>query len=265
MVEPTSGVERIAAAFNSASGSAALMPYMMACFPGLDESVAVGRAYVDGGADIIELGIPYSDPLADGPVIQAAGQRALAAGATVSGSLDVAARLAPSLPLVVMCYANPVMAYGPQRFVQQLAKSGVAGLLVPDQPTDESGDLLAICDSVGVALVPLVAPTTSDERLELICPQARGFIYTVSVTGVTGERGELPTGLGAMVERIRSHTELPVAVGFGVSSPQQARSVAAIADGVIVGSRLVREVAKSESGEAAGRGGQLVAEIAAAL
>jgi tryptophan synthase alpha chain len=238
---------RIEAAFGESRGRAALMPYLMGGFPSLEASLEVGRVYARH-ADLVEVGVPFSDPLADGPAIQAAGQRALAAGATLERVLDeVAAPLASTLPVVVMCYANPIFARGFEAVVDALSGHGVAGLIVPDMPAIEATELRAVCDERGIALVPLVAPTTGDAALERIGAQARGFTYVVSVTGVTGERKDLPPELPAVVERVRAASSVPVAVGFGVGTPAQAAAVGEIADGVIIGSRLVREIAEAPS------------------
>ena len=259
------GAERIAAAFAGSGKRAALMPYLMGGFPDLEGSAAIGAAYADGGADLVELGVPYSDPLADGPVIQAAGSAALAAGATLSGVLAVGERLAQRLPVVVMCYANLVFARGAERFTEDLARHGASGLIVPDLPLEEAPAVLEAADAAGIALVPLVAPTTPDDRLAAIGERARGFLYTVSVTGTTGERASFDEGLSAILERARAATPVPVAVGFGIGTPEQAASAArAGAEGVIVGSRLVREAAAAgPDGPAAIRA--LVGAMAAAL
>ena len=185
------GVDRIAAAFAAAPGRAALMPYLMGGFPDLEASRAIGEAYADGGADLVELGVPFSDPLADGPVIHAAGTQALAAGATVPAVLEVAHALAERVPVILMCYANLVLARGVERFADELAQANLSGLIVPDLPLEEAPAALAACDAAGIALVPLAAPTTPEDRLARIGAQARGFVYTVSVTGTTGERAEL--------------------------------------------------------------------------
>lgn len=253
--------DRIAAAFSGNGKAAALMPYLMGGYPDLAASRAVGLACADAGADLIELGVPYSDPLADGPVIHAAATEALAAGATVDGVLEVCEALAGSLPVVLMVYANVVLAGGGEAFAARAADAGAAGLIVPDLPHDEAGELRAVCDARGLDLVPLVAPTTTDERLKAIGEDARGFVYTVSLTGTTGERGELPEGLEGAVGRVRGSTGLPVAVGFGISTGPQARRVAEVADGVIVGSRIVR--AAGEGGAAAVH--EVVDELAQAL
>ena len=251
----------IAAAFAGHGRRAALMPYLMGGFPDLGASRAVGEACIEAGADLLELGMPFSDPLADGPVIQEAAQRALAAGATTLGVLEVCRALGDRVPVVLMAYANVVLQHGGTAFAARAAAAGAAGLIVPDLPHDEAGELRAACDEAGLALVPLVAPTTPDERLAAIGADARGFVYTVSLAGTTGERAELPPELGAQVERVRAVSSAPVAVGFGIADGAQARAVGDIADGVIVGSRLVR---------AAGEGGaravhEVVAELAGAL
>jgi tryptophan synthase alpha chain len=253
--------DRIASAFASHGKRAALMPYLMGGFPDLDESAAAGEAAAAAGADLIELGIPFSDPLADGPVIHAAATAALAGGATPHGVLRVCERIAERVPVVLMVYANVVEAAGAETFALRAAAAGAAGLIVPDLPTDEAGEVRAACDAEGLALVPLVAPTTTAARVAEIGAGARGFVYTVSVTGITGEREELAPDLVKTVDRVRSSTELPVAVGFGISTGDQARTVSEMADGVIVGSRIVRAAAE---GGAAAVGG-VVEELAAAL
>jgi tryptophan synthase alpha chain len=246
--EVASGAERIAAAFSG--DRPALMPYLMGGFPSLADSLEVGRAYAEY-ADLVELGVPFSDPLADGPAIQEAGQRALEGGATFERVLDeVAAPLAQDVPVVLMCYANPLLARGFRRAVGAMAERGVAGLIVPDMPAAEAGELRQVCDSAGIALVPLVAPTTPPEDVRRIGEAARGFVYVVSVTGVTGERASLPPELPEVVERVRESARVPVAVGFGVGTPEQVGAVGEIADGVIVGSRLVRGLAAADTVEA---------------
>jgi tryptophan synthase alpha chain len=260
----TTGIERLADAFARSGKRAALMPYVMAGFPTLEQSLAIGEACVQGGADVIELGVPYSDPLADGPVIHEAGTRALAAGANVAGVLEVARALAPSVPVVLMCYANMVFAPGVDAFVERLAQTGACGLIVPDLPQGEEAEVLQACELHGIALVALVAPTTTSERLAAIGRRARGFLYTVSVVGITGERRQLSEQLAEVIARAKAATRVPVALGFGISTPQQARQAAdAGADGVIVGTRLVR--AAGESDDPAATVGALVAELAAAL
>jgi tryptophan synthase alpha chain len=245
------GAERIAEAFESARAEgrrAALMPYLMAGYPDLDSSREIARAYVDGGADLIELGIPFSDPLADGPVIHAAGVAALATGVRVDDALGVVRDIADRVPVVVMCYANIILARGLERFADMLLAVGASGLIVPDLPLEEAPATLEALDARGLALVPLVAPTTPDERLGLIGARARGFLYTVSVTGTTGERATNDGGLAGILARARAHTDVPVAVGFGIGTPEQASAAAeAGADGVIIGSRLVRAAGEAQA------------------
>lgn len=258
------GEQRIAAAFAGSGKRAALMPYLMGGYPDVATSLAVGLAYARAGADLVELGIPFSDPIADGPVIQAASTAALRAGTSVADVLGVCAGLAPHLPVVLMTYANLVLARGVEDFAAQAAAAGASGLIVPDLPLEEAPAALAACEAAGIALVPLVAPTTTDERLVRIGERARGFLYTVSVTGTTGERAVLSDTFAAVVARAKAHTSVPVALGFGIATPEQASEAAgAGADGVIVGSRLVREVGEADDPVAAA--GELVAAFAQSL
>jgi tryptophan synthase alpha chain len=258
------GVERIAAAFAGSGKQAALMPYLMGGFPDVEASLAIGEACVRAGADLIELGIPFSDPLADGPVIHAAATRALAAGTTVEDVLGVASALSAQVPVIVMVYANTVLRSGGDVFITRLAQAGVSGLIVPDLPFEEAAAVALAAEQAGLALIALVAPTTPDERLREIGTRARGFIYVVSVTGTTGERGAQAMAAGPLIARAKANTAVPVALGFGISTPDQAAAAAAAgADGVIIGSRLVR--AAGESDDAASEVGRLVGEFAAAL
>jgi tryptophan synthase alpha chain len=250
--------DRIAAAFADDGKSAALMPYLMGGYPSPEVSARAALAAADNGADLLELGIPFSDPLADGPTIHAAGTEALANGVTPLAVLRVCEQVSEAIPVVFMVYANIALADG---FVDRAAAAGACGLIVPDLPHDEAAPLREACDERGLALVPLAAPTTTDERLAEIAADARGFVYTVSLTGTTGERDALPPGLAGTVRRVRAAADVPVAVGFGISTPAHARAVAEVADGVIVGSRVVR--ASGEGGAEAV--GELVAELAEAL
>ena len=263
----TSGVERIAEAFARARADgrrAALMPYMMGGFPDLERSREIGAAYVRGGADLIELGVPFSDPLADGPIIHAAATTALAAGVRLPDVLELCSGLSSEVPVVLMCYANPILARGPDRFLDALRDAGGSGVIVPDLPLEESEQMLSRCDERGLALVPLVAPTTPPERMARIGARARGFLYAVSVTGTTGERASLQADLEQVIARAAAGTEVPVAVGFGISGPAQAAAAAdAGADGVIVGTRLVRVAGEAEEPGSAVEAA--VRELAAAL
>jgi tryptophan synthase alpha chain len=258
------GAEAIAAAFTGNGRRAALMPYMMGGFPDVATSRRIAEAYADGGADLVELGVPFTDPLADGPVIQAAGTAALRAGATTHEVLAIARALSQRVPVVAMVYANLVMARGLDRFADELVLHGVSGLIVPDLPLEESEAVRAACDARGLALVPLVAPTTPDDRMARIGGRARGFVYAVSVTGTTGERAALSDTFADLVARAKAATNVPVALGFGIGTPEQAReAVDAGADGVIVGSRLVRAAAEADDPAAAVHA--LVTQFAAAL
>ncbi len=259
---PDTGLSRIEAAFRDSGKRAALMPYLMGGFPDLEASRRIGEAYADGGADLVELGVPFSDPLADGPAIHAAATAALRAGVRVEGVLGVAEALAARVPVVVMCYANQVLARGVESFVRSLADAGASGLIVPDLPLEEAPPALAACEANGLALVPLVAPTTPPERMARIGAAARGFLYAVSVAGTTGEREQL--ALDAVIGRAKAVTDVPVAVGFGIGAPAQAADAArAGADGVIVGSRLVRAAAEAADPASAVR--PLVEGFASAL
>jgi tryptophan synthase alpha chain len=258
---PAGGAGRIARAFEEHGRGAALMPYAMGGFPDRDESLRVVEACADAGADVVELGVPFSDPLADGPAIHAAATRALTEGATVDGVLGVCASAADRLPVVLMVYANAILARGHEHFCRSAADAGACGLIVPDLPHEGAGELRSACDAHGLALVPLAAPNTSTEALHAIASDARGFVYTVSIAGTTGERQQLPPELRDTVERVRAAADVPVAVGFGISTGAQAQQVAAMADGVIVGSRIVR--AAGEGGADAVR--EIVAELGEAL
>ena len=259
-----SGIERLAAAFAASGKRAALMPYLMGGFPDMATSLAIGEAYADGGADLVELGVPFSDPLADGPVIHAAGVEALRNGATVDRILELGAALAPRMPVVLMSYANIVYARGFEAFAAALRAHDISGLIVPDLPLEEAPELRAACDAEGIALVPLVAPTTPPERLRRIGELARGFVYAVSLVGTTGERGALEAGLEDFLSRAAAASEVPVAVGFGIGTPEQAAAaVDAGAAGVIVGSRLVRAAGEAENPAAEVR--EIVAAMAEAL
>jgi tryptophan synthase alpha chain len=260
----TTGADAIAAAFAGDGRRAALMPYMMGGFPDMETSRRIAEAYADGGADLVELGVPFSDPLADGPVIHAAGTAALRAGATTHEVLAVGQALAERVPVVVMVYANLVLARGLERFADDLVAHGLSGLIVPDLPLEESDAVRAACDACGLALVPLVAPTTPQERMARIGASARGFVYAVSVAGTTGERIAPADAYEDIVTRAKASTEVPVALGFGIGTPEQAREAAdAGADGVIVGSRLVRAAAEARDAPAAVH--DLVAQFARAL
>lgn len=248
------GTERLAAAFAAArdENRAALMPYMMAGYPDLETSLAVAAAYVESGADLIELGVPFSDPLADGPTIHAAATAALAGGATLETALEVCESVAARVPVVLMAYANMVLAHGgADEFARRAAAAGAAGAIVPDMPLEEAAEVREALAAEGLAPVPLLAPTTPERRRAEICAVARGFVYVVSTVGTTGEREALPPGLAELVAATKEEAEVPVAVGFGIGTAAQAAQVGRLADGVIVGSRLVRAAGEAGSAEGA--------------
>lgn len=239
------GIERIGAAFARAREErrAALMPYHAMGYPSRTLTLELVAELAAAGADLFEIGIPHSDPLADGPVIQSATQRALEQGTSLPDCLAMVAELrrrGVQQPFCAMSYTNPLLAYGLERFVRDAAAAGIDGLIVPDLPPEEAGELEAAARSAGLATVYMLAPTSTEARIRLVAQHAAGFIYLVSVTGITGARTELPPDLAAFVQRVRRATDLPLAVGFGIGTGAQAAAVADIADGVIVGSALVR-------------------------
>jgi tryptophan synthase alpha chain len=241
------GDDRIAAAFDRcrAAGEAALVTYVMAGDPDRTTSAAMALACVEGGADVLELGIPFSDPIADGPTIQHAAERALRAGTTTRDVLAVAAavRARSGVPIALMGYLNPILAHGPERFAADCARAGVDALIVPDLLPDEADELARTFGAHGVRTVFLLAPTSGDERIAAAARAATGFLYFVSVTGVTGARRPVAEEIGPRVQRIRERSPVPVVVGFGVSSPETARALAPLADGVVVGSAIVERIA----------------------
>jgi len=239
-----SGLEHIAAAFAAARAEerAALMPYFTLGYPDPATSLHVVEAIAQAGADLIELGVPFSDPLADGPTIQRSTQAALEQGMNVARCLEIAAQLRArgvAQPLMLMGYVNPILAFGVERFVTQAAAAGADGLIVPDLPPEEAAQIEAACQKHNRALVYLLAPTSPQERVARLAARTTGFLYLVSLAGVTGARDSLPPGLEAFVQRTREAAHTPLAVGFGISTPEQARAVGDLAEGVIVGSALI--------------------------
>lgn len=236
----------IAAAFSKAKarGEGALVAYAMAGDPDLPRSVDVFAALVEGGADILEIGVAFSDPIADGPVIQSASERALKAGSTLQKVLDevvpAVRKRCPDTPLVVMTYINIIMALGEERYAKLARERGISGTILPDLPPEESVGLRRTFDAAGIDLIPLCAPTTPPARAEAIAKDARGFVYCVSVAGVTGMRADLPKDLSSRLELVRRASPVPVVAGFGIATAEQARVIGAHADGVVVGSALVR-------------------------
>ncbi len=255
------GLPAIAAMFAAAkaAGRAAFLPYFPIGYPDYESSLAAILALADAGADGFEIGVPFSDPLADGPTIQAATQVALEQGTTVRRCLEAVRSLRArgvTQPMLLMSYLNPLLAYGPERFVSDAQAAGADGLIVPDLPPEEAGLFAAACAAAGLALVFFLAPTSSPERIRIVGRQATGFIYMVSVTGVTGARSELPPDLVEFIGRVRAETDRPLVLGFGISRPEHVRQVSGLLDGFIVGSALVK---------AAQAGPQAVGALAAEL
>jgi tryptophan synthase alpha chain len=246
------GVERIREVFHQAhcAERAALMPYLPLGFPTPERSLELAESAVAAGADMLELGVPFSDPLADGPTIQHATQVALEQGISLPRCLDIVRVLRDrgiTTPFLLMGYVNPILAYGQAAFCRDCREAGGDGLIVPDLPPEEGGTLERICRANGLALVYLLAPTSPPERIKLVTARSTGFVYLVSVTGTTGAREGLPDDLADFVARVRSVTDKPLAVGFGISTQKQAGQVAALADGVIVGSALVKRAGRPDA------------------
>ncbi len=243
-----------------AEGRKALVGFLMGGDPTPEASEVACRTALDNGVDILELGVPFSDPTADGPVIQAAGRRALAAGMTLGKSLDLVRRLRKSheAPIVLFGYVNPIFAHGYERTAREAAEAGVDAMLVVDLPFEESGELRGYLARHGIAFIPLIAPTTPEARMKVVLKGAQGFVYYIMVKGVTGARAALATGVEEHLALLRKNTALPLVAGFGVSSGDQARAAAEHADGVVVGSALVAAAAE-------GRLAAFVKELTAAL
>lgn len=234
-------MKRLADVFD-AGGRTALVAYVTVGYPTLEATLELVPLLVENGCDIVELGIPFSDPLADGATIQKASHVALENGVTPDVCLDVASRLRTTVesPLVFMSYYNPILHRGLEAFCDASRQAGVSGLIVPDLPPDEGGELEAAARGHDMGLIYLLAPTATDERVHLAAEHSTGFLYLVSLAGVTGARSELPDGLEVFVDRVRAVSKQPLCVGFGISAPEQAERVARIADGVIVGSRILQ-------------------------
>ena len=234
-------MSRIASVF-SQSGRKALIPYITVGYPTIEATLKVVPLMAQNGADIVELGIPFSDPLADGVTIQRSSFHALKNGVSPQLCLDVAKKLREkvAIPLVFMTYYNPVLHYGLEQFCSACVAAGIDGLIIPDLPPQEGGSLEAIARKKDIDLIYLLAPTSTEERIKLVAERSRGFIYLVSVTGVTGARDRLPADLEVFVTRVKESVRQPLCVGFGISTPSQAKRVARLADGVIVGSRIIQ-------------------------
>ena len=241
-----------------------LVVFLTAGCPDMDATLELAPALVEAGADVVEIGVPFSDPLAEGPVIQQSSFLALQNGVTTRDCLDAVQSMRnriPDTPLVLMGYYNPIYAMGRQRFVHECARVGVDGLIVVDLPGSESGQLAGDCDESGLSLIPLLAPTSTDQSIEESCKNASGFVYCVSVTGVTGARTEVSNRGIELVERVRAHTGLPLAIGFGISTPEHVARVGETAEAAVVGSALVRITLESPREEVVERASSFVASL----
>jgi tryptophan synthase alpha chain len=257
-------------AFRSAraAGRCAFIPYITGGFPDLSTCENILAALAESGADLIEVGLPFSDPLADGPTIQWASKKALDNGATPDSVFDIIARTATRVncPLVLMTYYNPILKMGPSEFARRARQSGTAGVIVPDLPPEEAGEWMVAALDHGLETIFLVAPTTPVRRIEWITSLSTGFVYYVSMTGVTGAQLIISDDTLEDLRRVRSLSRLPLAVGFGISTPQQARTLASASDGVIVGSALIREISAQENPAAQiGAASKLAAALSGAL
>jgi tryptophan synthase alpha chain len=263
-------MNRIDATFDRrrAAGHTVLIPYVTAGDPSLANTADIVDALVDAGADIIELGVPFSDPMADGPVVQRASERALAQGVGLTDVLEFVAtfrRRNATTPIVLMGYANPVEAMGVEAFVARARDSGVDGVIVVDYPPEEAADFAALLRNSGIAPIFLIAPTTPEARIERIAKLAAGFVYYVSLKGVTGAGHLDSADVARKLAEIRRHVALPVGVGFGIRDAASARAIAAHADAVVIGSRIITEIESGAAAEAASRAGAFVATIRRAL
>ena len=241
-----SGAARIAAAFQT--GKPAFIPFLTAGYPAPEHTVDLALALQEAGASILELGVPYSDPLADGPTIQNASAQALAHGVTMEGALTLAQAMREagvSIPIILFTYINPVLRFGIERLYEAMERAGIDGLLIPDLPFEEGAEIGALADQYGRPLISLIAPTSA-QRVRMIAEQAQGFVYCVSSLGVTGARSELRTDITQFLADVRAHACVPVAVGFGISAPEQVIELTPHCDGVIVGSALLETVRKAE-------------------
>jgi tryptophan synthase alpha chain len=235
-------VSRLEAALR-ADGDLKLVPYFMAGHPNRKKSLEAGKRLAASGVAALEIGVPHSDPLADGPLIQKAGQAALDHGMTVGACLELAAEVAKDgPPVVLMTYINPILAYDPRKFAAEAAQAGVAGVIVPDLPVEEAEPVAGWLRAAALDTVFMVAPTTSPARMDAIAERTSGFVYCVTLTGITGVRKELPHGLKQLIGELRKHTELPVAAGFGISRPEHMETLKGVADAAVVGSAVVAEI-----------------------
>ncbi|MCU0889714.1 MAG: tryptophan synthase subunit alpha [Rubritepida sp.] len=251
---PSASPSRIAARFAAlrAEGRGALIPFLEAYDPDRATSLEILKGMPAAGADLIEIGVPFTDPMADGPIIQLAGQRGLKAGATLGGTLAMVREFRAqdqATPVILMGYLNPILSYGAERFAGDAAAAGVDGLIVVDMPPEEAEILAPHAAAAGLDIIRLVAPTTDAERLPLVLRASSGFVYYVAITGITGTRSADPAALAAAIPRIRAHTDLPICIGFGVRTPEQAAHAARVSDGAVVASALIDTLAKSLDAE----------------
>ena len=249
-------------------GRTGIILFLTAGFPDMNTTLELVPALAQAGADCIELGVPFSDPMADGLTIQASSFEALKGGVTLDSCIKLVDQLrdkVPDTPLILMGYYNPILSYGPARFGAEAQRAGVDGVIVPDLPPDESGLLREECEPRGIHIIPMLAPTSTDVRIEKACRAASGFIYCVSLTGVTGARDELPSGVFSFLERVRRHTDLPLTIGFGISRREHVESVSSHVQAVAVGSALVRVITDSPSEELIERVQKFVGELNGAM
>lgn len=247
-----------------AEGRKALITFTMAYDPSREASLAMLKALPEAGADVVELGIPFSDPMADGPIIQAAGLRALDAGGTLKGVLDIVREFRKTnsdTPVILMGYFNPIFRYGCESFVRDAVAAGADGAIIVDLPLEERGELQPFADAAGFAFIPLIAPTTHDARLGTMMQGTRGFAYYIAVAGITGQKSADLSALGGRVAELKKHVTIPLAVGFGVKTPEQAQAIAKLADAVVVGSAIVDTLEKQGQEPAI----SLVKSLAAAI
>ena len=262
----STGPERIAAAFEQAqaAGHIALIPYVTVGFPEPADTVPIAVALEAAGASIIELGVPYSDALADGPTIQAASYRALLNGIDTAACLNTARAVRAAgvkAPVLFMGYYNPILSYGIERYASDCAAAGLDGLIVPDLPPEEDGPMRRALAANGLALIALLAPTSTEERIRRACAGADGFVYCVAVAGVTGVRADLPPNLPEFIARVRAHTNLPLAVGFGISQRRHVQQLADLVQGAVVGTRMIDVIDSAPPHERAARAASFAAEL----
>ena len=248
-------------------GRTGLILFLTVGYPDLDATLELVPELVQAGADCIELGVPFSDPLADGPTIQASSNHALRNGVTLDSCIEMVRQLrgrVPGTPLILMGYYNPILSYGLPRFGEEAQRAGVDGVIVADLPPEESGPLLEECRPRGIDMVPLLAPTSTDARIDMACRNGSGFIYCVSLTGVTGAREELPSGVFRLLEAVRRHTRLPLAAGFGISRREHIKAIASHAQAAVVGSALIKVIMESPRAQLVDRARRYVLELSGA-